>query len=194
MNVKITAFFIVFSLTLSHAGCAMETLSDLKVTSIDKVNRSELREIIGDDANLPLVELWASNDDFLKLELSTKENLAHYIRKTKFTMFVNMSFCDAPKDVVLLGIPNVYIKRRNVFMLRLFDVPEKDKFELSDDGLFVYDIVLFAEWSKERELPAALRKNKDQFFYLQYDLKETPSAICLSLGGGDMLRSYPLMK
>lgn len=199
VKIKIATFFIVFSLTLSNTGCTIQTLSDLEITSIDKVHRSELREIIGDDVNFPLVEYWANNDDFLKLEFSIKENLVDYIRKTTFfTMHVNASFCDAPNDVVFLGLSDVYVKGKSAYMIYFSDVlpdmfpdvPEKDTFKLDDDGMFVYDIVLFTEWSKERRLPKAFRKNKEQLFYLQYDLKENPLDICLSIGGGNEMLGY----
>ena len=190
VKVKLIIFVVVLSLTLFNPGMETMALTDLKVSSVERVNRAELVEIIGDDVNLPLVTYWPSNDNFLKVELTSKKNLFNYIRKRNFTMYVNTSFCDAPKDIVSLGIPSVYVKGEDVSMLHLSDVPEKDYFKLNTDGLFVYNIILFTAWSKKGHLPTAIRKNKDQLFYLQYNLYENPMDICLSIAGGNMIWSY----
>lgn len=235
MNIKTAAFIIVFSFILfNNAGCTIRALSDLKVTSINKVNRTDLREIIGDGVSL--AEYWTSSDEFLKIELSTKDNFADYIRKHKlYGASVEAGFCDRPKDIAFIAMPDVYVKGKeisfnqwhsscvpddkDIFKCERFPckgnpteacgtcghkdgiyfnsegkeisyrdwsiscIPEEDTFQLNSDGLFVYDIILLTAVDRERYLSGALRENKDQFFYLQYDLKENPADICLNIRG-----------
>lgn len=174
---------------LPSMGCATAPPFDLEVASIDRVSRTELGEIIGADSELPLVAYWVSNDDFLRLKISTNEDLAAFIRRTRSTLHVSAGFCDAPDDVVLLGMPGVYVNGTDVAMIHLYDFPTANNPEANDDK-YTYDIVLFTEWDKARELPPALRKSENQRFYSQYNLAANPSDICISIGGGNMMKSY----
>lgn len=183
MKIPIPAV-LIFLATFCIYGCATNYPVDLNLVSVSKIKRSDISEVVGDDENLPIIEYWTSSD-FLKVDVSTKEDLAYYANKTDSTLNVGAYFCDSPEKVVLLGLSSIYMEG-----VRVSGMAGLEGIDASKENLFVYDLVLFVTWDKERDLPGALKKDKDQLVYLQFDLEKDPLDICLSVGGGNMTNSY----
>lgn len=62
-----------------------------------------------------------------------------------------------------------------------------DVFE--EDGSYIYENILKADWVEEVPLPEALRRDKSQENLMIYDLAEEPMDICFYLNVGPLEKS-----
>ena len=170
------------------AGCQREFPKDLTATLLQKQSRDDIAIVVGEDSTLPLLKSWAEGD-FVVVTLSTKEDVWDQTRARHFTLFVDAEFCDDDAPV-LLASPDVY--QNGISLSRSIQSPIENSGLAKNDGddVNLYQVVLFESWTKDREVSVVLRNDESQRLYTKYDLNDSGSDVCISLGGSDMVRSF----
>ncbi|WP_221799483.1 hypothetical protein [Oceanobacter mangrovi] len=151
------------ALVLSYlflAGCVSNFPTDLTLVEIKEIHTNTKNFDLPDDMG-----------SALKVKFSTRKDLDTYISENSFNMSSTAYFCNRPEISALISFSKVYFIDKN-----------------SEEGenRYFYESYLSIEWSKSSEIPSALKKSKDQMYYVLYDLSVDPEDICLQLKGGNV--------
>jgi hypothetical protein len=141
-------------------GCVANFPTDLTI--------AEIKEIRSDTKNFDLPDDMGSA---LKVSFSTRQDLNAYISDNSFNMASTAYFCNRPEVSALISFSRVYFSGKN---------------EEESESRYFYESYLRIEWSRISEIPSALKKAKDQTYYVLYDLSVDPEDICLQIRGGNV--------
>lgn len=110
-----------------------------------------------------------------------------------------LSLCQIPDTVACLAFPSIFIGMADISALGTMwfldggsrpstsSANRTDVFE--EDGSYIYEIILKADWVEEVPLPEALRRDKSQENFMIYDFAEEPMDICFYLNVGPLEKS-----
>jgi len=180
--------FLLSVLSVFFGGCAFTYEVEVKNYSAKYVKRSDIGSVIGADVNLPLVKDWTVGDFFV-IEIYTEKNLLELVTETGSSLFPDLHFCEQPEKEVLLGIHEIYAEGESITSSRLSNRGIERNTHGINGALHKYDVVLFLAWDKERKLPESSRKSGRELYYLKFNLDKQPKDICLSLKGGNLVKT-----
>ena len=173
----------ILILSLFISSCFAKRFDGVKVESLEFIKRHGVKQVIGSDFKIPLIEYW-NDSDFIILKTDIPKTIIEYIKKKGATFNVNAKFCNSEEFIVLLGLPEIYKNK-----IGSNNVEFEEEFYSHNVG-DVYNLVIFTSWQKDRKLQESFRKKKSQEYYLKYDLRREPKDICITLSGTNMMSNY----
>jgi len=174
---RAVATFVIAIAATWLSGCTANKPKDLEVSSINKVGKNSVSQLVGKSIH----ESWIESD-FVVIELSTKTDLLLYTKQKSYPLGFYGRFCDE------LDIP--------VHMFGLFSKDGSDNTGLTydrisqlaklpvskDEGRFNYYVFAPVFLSKDLEIYG--RPERDNaVFYKKYNLVENPRDLCFVVGG-----------
>ena len=145
------------------SGCTSYPIKDLESKSVNLINAINEKEIVsrfkGSDSRLKKLK-------FLKVELTTKENLALFTEGRTVPYKPNAFFCDEPKSWVILNWPSLYWKGFNISEYGARPPPGLTRHK---PGKYTYYTYLWVSHSTKVSS------------YKHFDLESNPMDICIKL-------------
>lgn len=108
----------------------------------------------------------------LRLTIKSQEDLADYVSKNSYTLFVDKYFCSDPNDRIAADQLFVFADKRTVNLYPVYSI------EADPAGHYMYEIFLPVKRENGANQVPELRR--------PYDLTENDEDICFRFGGGSM--------
>lgn len=180
---------------MAHAD-DKSVLADMTVKQLSVADWSIIEQYRGiEKAISPTRNL--ERETFIIATLTSKTNLVEFEERGE-EVWSQFWFCEYPSTVALMDFLVVFTNKANISMsdIKMFLREEKENGDgievvapLFLDGLYHYDVILRTDWVEETPLHEVIRKNKNQEYFLIYDLFKKPMDICFYLNVGPLRKA-----
>ena len=158
------------------AGCASAQDVEFQVEGLEVVSKSNSVRIVGEDIELPILNHWVDSD-LVVVNIRSDGGFEQDFDKMRSSLKLDLQFCDAEGDSVLLGLPYLYRDGQNQFGIDVKQFTRQGSPEIVAEGQ-VYQVVLFQSWTRDRV--SHYDKSRPVLFRT-FDLKSGDKDVCIEL-------------